>query len=766
MMAFLSTKLCLFKQAYSKPRSGSYSSYTTSSSKATPTATPGLADEVIHSFLATNADDVDLIHEDLDQKRRPRVDGKPALTEGKRSDFKPVQIEKEALMTIDEGQINWVEQTTDEELNHALMAFTVNNEMKLKKYRRIAMKAVKEKDVYQKIVDSWFASYKKSLEAYMIVGWSSTVKWKDIMISHFTADSNRNQFTPRPVNVRPNLSTAGNTIKTGRVNVNTGHENVNAGSVHVNAGTQVKCLVLLDFNTWQAKCYISALDHHWKHMEHYRYFDMWMFWAHGNAEEAKSTCGSLIILEKRPISEKHCYNEDSLSIEASSTPISSLLMTLWSLEKCLMHCFEALRDLVLQKHLPVLNPVNTGSGLSLFFIDDDWKLSDFFIITDESNSWRIPNTPVQTRSSLKKITEAHALVSYIQAQQRSNHKDHQHCLFACFLSQFEPRKVSEALEDGSWVEGSSCMITKQGSVAQGHRKEERIEYDEVFAPMHRYRGNQRVKSFVGIVHQAPRACVCDDIIFGFSTTVFGCDEFEALCKSRFHMRLIGEITFFLGLQVKQNKEAYSISQTNQDAFDQRMRKLLMLMLHLYRSLIGLSLDLEAFYDSDFGGSNLVRKSTTGGCQFLGQSFISLAMYETGPLVRPHSTTEAEYVSAAILPCGASVWRSQSIVGLWYYLELERMMQDQLGHGKGMPSLSIDNGCTLVDKTLGKAILTADRSKKDSKGEKEKIPMTEEDLKPKLSIKEIKRASRTLADLEGTQRLQATMELKHQRQFDH
>ncbi|GJT41758.1 hypothetical protein Tco_0941623 [Tanacetum coccineum] len=30
-------------------------------------ATPGLADEVIHSFLATNADNVDLIHEDLDQ---------------------------------------------------------------------------------------------------------------------------------------------------------------------------------------------------------------------------------------------------------------------------------------------------------------------------------------------------------------------------------------------------------------------------------------------------------------------------------------------------------------------------------------------------------------------------------------------------------------------------------------------------------------------------------------------------------------------------
>ncbi|GKF46647.1 hypothetical protein Tco_0136449, partial [Tanacetum coccineum] len=34
------------------------------------------------------------------------------------------------------------------------------------------------------------------------------------------------------------------------------------------------------------------------------------------------------------------------------------------------------------------------------------------------------------------------------------------------------------------------------------------------------------------------------------------------------------------------------------------------------------LDLEAFSDSDYGGSNLDRKSTTGGCQFLGQRLIS------------------------------------------------------------------------------------------------------------------------------------------------
>ncbi|GJX95126.1 putative ribonuclease H-like domain-containing protein [Tanacetum coccineum] len=51
----------------------------------------------------------------------------------------------------------------------------------------------------------------------------------------------------------------------------------------------------------------------------------------------------------------------------------------------------------------------------------------------------------------------------------------------------------------------------------------------------------------------------DDIIFG-STKRSWCDEFEALMKSRFQMSSMGELTFFLGLQVKQKEDGIFISQ--------------------------------------------------------------------------------------------------------------------------------------------------------------------------------------------------------------
>ncbi|GKB23563.1 hypothetical protein Tco_0862964 [Tanacetum coccineum] len=61
------------------------------------------------------------------------------------------------------------------------------------------------------------------------------------------------------------------------------------------------------------------------------------------------------------------------------------------------------------------------------------------------------NSAIQTRR-MTKISEEHAMVSYIKRQGRINHKDYQNCLFSCFLSQIEPKKVTQALTDLSWIE--------------------------------------------------------------------------------------------------------------------------------------------------------------------------------------------------------------------------------------------------------------------------------------------------------------------------
>nr|GEV41161.1 hypothetical protein [Tanacetum cinerariifolium] len=146
-------------------------------------------------------------------------------------------------------------------------------------------------------------------------------------------------------------------------------------------------------------------------------------------------------------------------------------------------------------------------------------------------------------------------------------------------------------------------------VAQGHRQEEGIDYDDVFAPVARIEAIRiflAFASYMGFIvyqmdvksafmygtideealyglHQAPRAWYAtlstfleksrykrgsidktlfikqdkkdimlvqvyvDDIIFG-STKKAWCDKFEKLIKNRFQMSSMGELTFFFGLQ--------------------------------------------------------------------------------------------------------------------------------------------------------------------------------------------------------------------------
>nr|GFA13200.1 putative ribonuclease H-like domain-containing protein [Tanacetum cinerariifolium] len=86
--------------------------------------------------------------------------------------------------------------------------------------------------------------------------------------------------------------------------------------------------------------------------------------------------------------------------------------------------------------------------------------------------------------------------------------------------------------------------------------------------------------------------------------------------------------------------------------------------HTYRSMIGslmyltssridimfaacgidLPFNLVAYSDSDYAGASLDRKSTAGGCQFLGCRLISWQCKKQ--TVMTTSSTEAEYVAAA------------------------------------------------------------------------------------------------------------------------
>ncbi|GJR01304.1 putative ribonuclease H-like domain-containing protein [Tanacetum coccineum] len=410
-------------------------------------------------------------------------------------------------------------------------------------------------------------------------------------------------------------------------------------------------------------------------------------------------------------------------------------------------------------------------------------------------------------------------------------------------SPVEPRSVAQALEDPSWVDAMQAEMqqfkfqnvwilvdlpkgkyaigtkwilknkrdargivvrNKARLVAQGHRQEEGIDYDEVFAPVARieairlflafasYMGfmvyqmdvksaflygsideevyvtqpkgfvdpqypkkvYKVVKALYGL-HQAPRAWYAtlstfllkhgyrrgtidktlflkkhkrdiilvqvyvDDIIFG-STKKAWCDEFEALMKGEFEMSAMGELIFFLGLQVQQRPDGIFIGQ---DKYVQEILKKFDLEsvrtattpyeapkpksknepdnpvnVHLYRSMIGSLMYLtasrpdimfavsacsrnqvtpttsnleavkkifkylkgqpklglwyprespfvlEAYSDSDYAGANKDRKSTTGGCQFLGRRLISWQCKKQ--TIVATSSTEAEYVAAA------------------------------------------------------------------------------------------------------------------------
>ncbi|GKD71978.1 retrovirus-related pol polyprotein from transposon TNT 1-94, partial [Tanacetum coccineum] len=299
----------------------------------------------------------------------------------------------------------------------------------------------------------------------------------------------------------------------------------------------------------------------------------------------------------------------------------------------------------------------------------------------------------------------------------------------------EPKRISKALSDPSWVEAmleellqnkkderGIVIRNKSRLVAQGHTQEEGIDYDEVFAPVARIEAIRMFlayASFMGFMvyqmdvksaflygqieeevyvcqplgfedpdypdkvykvvkalyglHQAPRAWVTsttkkdgifisqdkyvDEILRKFNFTYVKSastpvDLEKPLVKDgdatdvdeNLYRSMIGSLMY---LTASRLNIMFAVCACARFQVNPKTSHLLYLKgkptLGLWYSRDS-PFELVAYTDSDYAGATQDRKSTTRGCQFLGNRMISWQCKKQNVVAT--STTEAEYVAAA------------------------------------------------------------------------------------------------------------------------
>ncbi|GJZ91829.1 putative ribonuclease H-like domain-containing protein [Tanacetum coccineum] len=375
-----------------------------------------------------------------------------------------------------------------------------------------------------------------------------------------------------------------------------------------------------------------------------------------------------------------------------------------------------------------------------------------------SPSYAVPTTPhtrvhkdhpidhvigdVQSSIQTRRMTTSYSEHGFLSAiYEGKTYQDLHTCLFACFLSQEDPKRVFKALNlpKGHRAVGTKWFYrnkkddrgivirNKVRLVAQGHTQEEGIDYDEVFAPVARIEA-------IGI--------------FLAYASYMGFTVYQMDVKSAFMYGQIEEEVYVCqplgfedpdhpdkvqqkknGIFISQDKYVYEIlrkfnySDVKSASTPTDLEKPLDkdadaddVDEHIYRSMIGSlmyltasrpdimfavcacarfqvspktshllavkrifrylkgkpslglwyskdsPLELIAYTDSDYAGATLDRKSTTGGCQFLGNRLISWQCKKQ--TVVATSTTEAEYVAAASC-CGQVLWIQNQLLDYGY-----------------------------------------------------------------------------------------------------
>nr|GEY81293.1 ribonuclease H-like domain, reverse transcriptase, RNA-dependent DNA polymerase [Tanacetum cinerariifolium] len=247
------------------------------------------------------------------------------------------------------------------------------------------------------------------------------------------------------------------------------------------------------------------------------------------------------------------------------------------------------------------------------------------VIGDLHSTTKIRNMP--------KNLEDHGFVTNIY--QRTNHKYLKKYLFACFLSQEEPKKIEEEVyvcqppgfKDSNFPDK---VYTIKKALYRLHQAP-RAWYETLSTYLldnrfHRGRIDKTlfIKRYEDDIFLVQ--VYVDHIIFG-STKKELCNAFEKMMHEKFQMSSMGELIFFLGLQVKQKQDGIFISQDKYvveilKKCDFSKVKNASTPIETQKPLLKDEDGEEVDVYIDYAGASLDRKSKTKGCQFLGSRLIS------------------------------------------------------------------------------------------------------------------------------------------------
>ncbi|GJZ29461.1 putative ribonuclease H-like domain-containing protein, partial [Tanacetum coccineum] len=227
-----------------------------------------------------------------------------------------------------------------------------------------------------------------------------------------------------------------------------------------------------------------------------------------------------------------------------------------------------------------------------------------------------------TRRMLQQNLEEHCLVSYINKQIRTNHKDYQNCLFSYFLSQKEPKKVIQALEDPSWIEAMQEELLQfelqkmdvKSPFLYGTNKEEvyvcqPLSFEDPHFPNNVYKVE---KALYGL-HQDPRACTPME-----PNKAMVKDEEADNVDVYLYRSMIGSLMYLTASRPDITFTVYACARFQVTPKTSHLYAVKRIFRYLKgQPKLGLwyprdsPFNLEAFSDSDYAGASLDRKSTIG-----------------------------------------------------------------------------------------------------------------------------------------------------------